>query len=405
MKKSGFIVIICFLCLFLSSCGKKSETGISLYYINEARTGFVEKKITCKSKTQEAIVKELYDKLRKLSADGTSKAPSDYMVINDVALEGGILYLNFASGYTGLSDKDKALFRTAVSKTMSSLDFVEYVRIYENGSPITDSNGVDIGLLNNQSFITDSNSDDEIDTNYFEQLLIACKNTDIAVCNLIVESNNKEELSRFEMNNQILTSTEALNQLLTRKGINSGPCAKLFRKKIIEDLYFPDLKVYEDILFVKDAFKKAKKVSVINSVAYHYYQNEGSAMHAGENTPSLDIINVTEQLLKFEDKNKQLSPECIYITFSHLYQYVQLLRDNDSEKSRVFIKEAQKIFYKNYKMMINCKFFYQLLFIILIYILMNRIGIIFYIFCLTSKKSHIISNSIFYSTIHTIPFF
>ena len=174
-------------------------------------------------------------------------------------------------------------------------------------------------------YIAFLDSDDEIDTNYFEQLLIA--------------------------------STEALNQLLTRKGINSGPCAKLFRKKIIEDLYFSDLKVYEDILFVKDAFKKAKKVSVINSVAYHYYQNEGSAMHAGENTPSLDIINVTEQLLKFEDKNKQLSPECIYITFSHLYQYVQLLRDNDSEKSRAFIKEAQKIFYKNYKMMINCKFF------------------------------------------------
>ena len=166
-----------------------------------------------------------------------------------------------------------------------------------------------------------------------------------------------EYIAFLDSDDEILTSTEALNQLLTRKGINSGPCAKLFRKKIIEDLYFPDLKVYEDILFVKDAFKKAKKVSVINSVAYHYYQNEGSAMHAGENTPSLDIINVTEQLLKFEDKNKQLSPECIYITFSHLYQYVQLLRDNDSEKSRVFIKEAQKIFYKNYKMMINCKFF------------------------------------------------
>ena len=80
-------------------------------------------------------------------------------------------------------------------------------------------------------YIAFLDSDDEIDTNYFEQLLIACKNTDIAVCNLIVESNNKEELSRFEMNNQILTSTEALNQLLTRKGINSGPCAKLFRKK------------------------------------------------------------------------------------------------------------------------------------------------------------------------------
>lgn len=206
-------------------------------------------------------------------------------------------------------------------------------------------------------YIAFLDSDDEIDTNYFEQLLIACKNTDIAVCNLIVESNNKEELSRFEMNNQILTSTEALNQLLTRKGINSGPCAKLFRKKIIEDLYFPDLKVYEDILFVKDAFKKAKKVSVINSVAYHYYQNEGSAMHAGENTPSLDIINATQQLLNFEKENKQLNPECIYITFSHLYQYVQSLRGKYSEENRIFIKEARKIFCKNYKMLINCKFF------------------------------------------------
>lgn len=164
MKKSGFIVILCFLCLFLVSCGKKSETGMSIYYVNEARTGFVEKKIKCKSDTPEDIVKELYNNLRKPSVDGTSKVATDSMVINDVALEGGILYLNFTSGYSELSDRDKALFRTSVSKTMSALDFVEYVRIYENGSPITDSNGLDIGLLNNQSFITDGNSDDEIDT-------------------------------------------------------------------------------------------------------------------------------------------------------------------------------------------------------------------------------------------------
>lgn len=200
-------------------------------------------------------------------------------------------------------------------------------------------------------------SDDEIDKEYFEQLLIACKNADIAVCNVVVENDDKEEISRFEMNNQMLTSIQALNQLLTRKGINSGPCAKLFRKKIIEGLYFPDLKVYEDILFVKDAFIKAKKVSVINSVAYHYYQNEGSAMHTRSNTPSLDIINATEQLLKFEKENKQLNPECIYITFSHLYQYVQLLKYEDSEENENFIKESRKIFYKNYKMLINCKSF------------------------------------------------
>ena len=169
-------------------------------------------------------------------------------------------------------------------------------------------------------YIAFLDSDDEIDKEYFEQLLIACKNADIAVCSVVVESDDKEEISRFEMNNQMLTSTQALNQLLTRKGINSGPCAKLFRKKIIEDLCFPDLKIYEDILFVKDAFKKAEKISVINGVAYHYYQNEGSVMHSGQKKLSLDIINATEQLLNFEKENKQLDPECIYITFSHLYR-------------------------------------------------------------------------------------
>ena len=205
-------------------------------------------------------------------------------------------------------------------------------------------------------YIAFLDSDDEIDKEYFERLLIACENADIAVCSVIVESDDKKEISRFEMKDQILTSIQALNQLLTRKGINSGPCAKLFRKEIIEDLYFPDLKIYEDVLFVKDAFKKAKKVSVINSVAYHYYQNEGSAMHTRQKTPSLDIINATQQLLNFEKENKEINPQCIYITFSHLYQYVQLLKDN-SKESRIFIKEARKVFYKNYKMLINCKTF------------------------------------------------
>ena len=144
-------------------------------------------------------------------------------------------------------------------------------------------------------YIAFLDSDDEIDKEYFEQLLLGCKNADIAVCNVIVENSDNEELLRFEMSKQVLTSVQALNQLLTRKGINSGPYAKLFRRNIIDNLQFPKLKVYEDILFVKDAFRKAKRVSVINNVSYHYYQNEGSAMHMRQKTPSLDIINATQQ--------------------------------------------------------------------------------------------------------------
>ena len=108
-------------------------------------------------------------------------------------------------------------------------------------------------------YIAFLDSDDEIDKEYFEQLLIACKSADIAVCSVIVESKDKDELLRFEMNNQILTSEQALDQLLTRRGINSGPCAKLFRRNIIEDLYFPNLKFMRISYLLKMHLEKLKR--------------------------------------------------------------------------------------------------------------------------------------------------
>lgn len=148
-------------------------------------------------------------------------------------------------------------------------------------------------------YIAFLDADDRIDLNYFEQLSLACRGADISVCAISVETRDGEQQAVFSAGNQSFSAPDAMNLLLTRKGINSGPCGKLFRRETIADLKFPPLKAYEDILFVRDAFARAENVTSTSKTAYHYYQNAGSAMAQQKKAPSQDIIFATADLLEY----------------------------------------------------------------------------------------------------------
>ena len=171
-------------------------------------------------------------------------------------------------------------------------------------------------------YIAFLDADDSIDPTYFEQLLGTCVSADIAVCNVSVETRSGRRLSTFSAGDQSLTALHAMELLLTRRKINSGPCGKLFRREMIAGLQFSPLKAYEDILFVRDAFAQANIVASTSQTAYHYYQNSGSAMDQQRKTPSLDVVAATTDLMEYIVGHSELDPRCFYITVSHLYQYV-----------------------------------------------------------------------------------
>lgn len=199
-------------------------------------------------------------------------------------------------------------------------------------------------------FIAFLDADDVIDPNYLRELLCTCENADIAVCDVVVKE-GKTEGNRFKHTPCLLTQAEALNALFTRQAINSGPCGKLFRRKILHGLTFPPLKAYEDILFVKDAFSKAQLIAVTNQTEYVYVQNSQGAMSSFTKSPSLDIIKATDELLDFIYAQGNLDPQTFYITASHLMQYVQPLMDKSSMGSAEFITSARQL-YRKYKMQI-----------------------------------------------------
>ena len=222
-----------------------------------------------------------------------------------------------------------------------------------------ENKGVSVARNNGMSrargeYIAFVDADDEIDPNYLEVLLEACKHSDIAVCDVVIEKNGKE-IGRFTGERDGVTREEAINLLLKRRIINSGPYAKLYRRNVIGKVEFPLMKTYEDILFNLHAFFNANSISITPKTQYHYIENSKGAMSTLNKAVSIDIIVASDQILQFiTRKNSMMEPECLYVTLSHVFQYVIALLKEQMQRNTTFLVEAKYLFKKNLFNIWNC---------------------------------------------------
>lgn len=207
-------------------------------------------------------------------------------------------------------------------------------------------------------FVTFLDADDIVPPDYLQVLSATLEknHAQIAVCDVSILSGGRE-IRRFACGCPLLSRQQALNRILSRKEINSGPCAKLFRREILENLSFPPLKVYEDILFVMQAVERCDLLAATSAVAYVYEQNESSAMHRLQKVPSEDVIYATQQILAYLRQHRELKPDCFYITVSHLMQYVQELQQNPSAEAKRFIRHTRRLFRRYFWGILGCRSF------------------------------------------------
>lgn len=212
-----------------------------------------------------------------------------------------------------------------------------------------------LGLsLASGAYITFLDADDIVPPDYLQVLYDACEDADIAVCDVVSIQDGREQ-ARFTHPDAVLTQREALDFLLTRRRINSGPCAKLFRREVLAGLQFPPMKAYEDILFVREAFCHAKRVAVTDRTEYRYIQNPAGAMSKFFKAPSADIVVATDALLEFIGTRQDLSHESFYITASHLMQYA--MPAAQSQEGQDFVRQSRALYRKYWGKLLTCPAF------------------------------------------------
>lgn len=176
-------------------------------------------------------------------------------------------------------------------------------------------------------YISFADGDDFLPADYLATLYRAVWGADIALCDIACIKDGKEA-RRFTCKKESLSKYEAIELLLSRKEINSGPYGKLFSAAVVRGCRFPEMKTYEDILFVLDAFKNAEIIKTTALTEYVYDQGTGGVMTSIEKTPSTDVVTMANRVLEYLDSEKgNYSDEPEYTTLSHLMMYLKPLFD------------------------------------------------------------------------------
>ena len=166
--------------------------------------------------------------------------------------------------------------------------------IYQSnrGVSIARNNGIKIAKGQYICFV---DCDDKIEENYLEELYNTCEDNNVKISCCTIESiDNKGNIisSRF-MANGYYKKIDALDELFKFRGLNWGPCGKLFHKSLIKgNLKFPNLHVYEDLSFVYKAIYLSEGIYFTNKCKYYYIhrQNVGAMDKFIISTKFLNIL-------------------------------------------------------------------------------------------------------------------
>ncbi len=136
-------------------------------------------------------------------------------------------------------------------------------------------------------------ADDWLESTMYEKMYHRMKEdlSQLVTCgmNRFFEASGTFE-SGFEMENGVYSGEAAFIEIMKN---NSGPCNKLYDKKMIGDIRFrEELKRAEDPQFIFEIVRRGITVSTIHEVLYHYNFTEGSRSNKGFTEATWDVYRV-----------------------------------------------------------------------------------------------------------------
>lgn len=176
---------------------------------------------------------------------------------------------------------------------------VRVIHRENGGQSVARNSGMEVATGDFISFV---DSDDVLHPDYFKVLmgLMTSADVDISSVGMVRFSDKPDFLMRHICNpsTKIMTGEEAMESILYQNMLDASPCCKLFKKKVIENLRFPEGIIYEDLALIYRIYEQSRKVIHCKS-EYYFYR-----MHSGSTTGNFslrraDVLDVTDEIVAY----------------------------------------------------------------------------------------------------------
>lgn len=148
-------------------------------------------------------------------------------------------------------------------------------------------------------YVTFVDSDDYIADNFISVLYETLRSydADISISKMKRTSRRNEKSNGSYMNMEVFGQEEAMIRMLYGTPYGTSACAKLYKKKLFENIEFPVGKFSEDLFTIYKTILKSTKIVFANFDGYfYYYRSEGSIVVSKYKTKHLEALEAMNEI-------------------------------------------------------------------------------------------------------------
>ncbi len=266
VKRQGILILFfCFIILVITGCSRKEakdeKREYQMYYLSPTENTLEIDEYKPTKRTTEAMVQEVGQIL-----DETPKKEEHFRLlpkevnILDCSYDGEKVVVNFNENYKKMKNTREILVRAGVVKAFIQIPGVEHVEFAENGTPMTDSEGIEIGQMDRNTFV--ENEGENVNSYVHSNLNLYFADGDGS-------SLVKESVSAY-YNSNVSVEREVIERLLKGPKTDGlkptlSPNTKILGVSIVEGICYVNL----DKSFLTDSMDVQERLpiySIVNSL-------------------------------------------------------------------------------------------------------------------------------------------